>query len=449
MADQLVINSATPIGSGRFYYKLDTNQGTYYYTPTEFLNQGLLQGNTQFFESGFIRNPEITKNLKSIEIAPGILQDKIGGLYENANRGILLTQEQAAKIMGGGKETFSDWNNVTSSGGVVDNYDITQANRNTGSAFGPIGGMGEFQGNLVYTRPTEANSNYSYITPYDQYDSGYSMRNTNVTVEKKGGLLGSAIRTIGGAFGDIPVIGDIAAYAIGGPALLGVVKGGQIAAAGGSPMDAFKAGATSGALIGAGQALTGGASFVPEPTTAVAAPAEYAALADAFGTDPSVPSAFNTAVNTALGQTPELGQFGSVGTSGFGTALPSAAEVAAGLTSAGFAPGTAANLAGQTAAGVGATNLLGGATAAAPLAAEASPISIQQALQGARLVNSLLNPQQPQTPNLLNRAQELLKTQGAVDYTSLLGLLNQRAQTSGLLGTRYQPQSINLASLLG
>jgi hypothetical protein len=57
------------------------------------------------------------------------------------------------------------------------------------------------------------------------------------------------------------------------------------------------------------------------------------------------------------------GTFGNVGTGGFGSALGSAADLAASLTNAGFSAGTAANLAGQTAAGTGATNLLGGATA--------------------------------------------------------------------------------------
>jgi hypothetical protein len=91
---------------------------------------------------------------------------------------------------------------------------------------------------------------------------------------------------------------------------------------------------------------------------------------------------------------------------------------------------------------------LGGATAAAPLAAPKT-ISIQDALRGARLVNNLLTPQQPQVPNMLGNAQQALAQPGAVDYNSLLGLLNQQASTAGLLGTRFQPQSINIASLLG
>jgi hypothetical protein len=40
-------------------------------------------------------------------------------------------------------------------------------------------------------------------------------------------------------------------------------------------------------------------------------------------------------------------------------------------------------------------------------------------------------------------------TMAGVDYSGLYNLLAQRAAASGLLGTQYQPQSLNLASLLG
>jgi hypothetical protein len=230
-----------------------------------------------------------------------------------------------------------------------------------------------------------------------------------------------------------------------------IYAGGGFAGLGGGGGSGVAGGTAAG--LGGADAVTAaewfggtGAATAPGAIFGSAAPAAAAV----------VPSAFETAINTAptsaptvsLGPTTELGSFGPVGTAGFGTALPPASEVTAGLIGAGFSPGTAANLAGETAAGVGATNLLGGATAATPLALPKT-ISVQQALQGARLINSLLTPQQQQTPNMLGRAQEALATQGAVDYSSLLGLLNQRASAAGLLGTRFQPQSINLASLLG
>ena len=96
-----------------------------------------------------------------------------------------------------------------------------------------------------------------------------------------------------------------------------------------------------------------------------------------------------------------------IGTAGFGSALRPAAELAADLVAAGFAPGTAANLAGTTAAGIGATNLLGGATALAPVASGLSWIDKLKGLLpsgrpslpfgniGSNVISGLLQPQQP------------------------------------------------------
>ena len=95
-----------------------------------------------------------------------------------------------------------------------------------------------------------------------------------------------------------------------------------------------------------------------------------------------------------------------IGTAGFGSALRPAAELAADLVAAGFAPGTAANLAGTTAAGIGATNLLGGATALAPVASGLSWIDKLKGLLpsgrpslpfgniGSNVISGLLQPQQ-------------------------------------------------------
>lgn len=218
----------------------------------------------------------------------------------------------------------------------------------------------------------------------------------------------------------------------------------------GAPPGTFTSGAGAGTAAGSAMG-TATAAEALALESAVYGGSQVAAAPAAF-----VPSAFEAAIATAptsaptisLGPTTELGSFGSTGTAGFGTALPPASDVTAGLISAGVSPGTAANIAGETAAGIGPTNLLGGATAATPLSAPPT-ISIQDALRGARLVNSLLTPQQPQVPNMLGRAQEALAQQGGVDYNTLLGLLNRQASTAGLLGTRFQPQSINIASLLG
>lgn len=75
----------------------------------------------------------------------------------------------------------------------------------------------------------------------------------------------------------------------------------------------------------------------------------------------------------------------------------------------------------------------------------ASNISLRDAFQGAKLVSGLLTPQQ----QAMSQQMPTSAPQGAVDYSTLLGLLSQRAGGTGLLGTRFQPQPINLASLLG
>lgn len=149
-----------------------------------------------------------------------------------------------------------------------------------------------------------------------------------------------------------------------------------------------------------------------------------------------VPSAFQGAVGSALGGGAELGSFGNLGTAGFGSALPPASEVAAGLTAGGFAPGTAANLAGLTAAGTGATNLLGGATAFAPISPGAASFGLKQAADALRAGNAIKNllGQEPQIPNMLGRNQ---MPQGSVDYSAYLNLLAQRprrADITTLLG---------------
>ena len=207
------------------------------------------------------------------------------------------------------------------------------------------------------------------------------------------------------------------------------------------------------AIVGGGLAASGLLSGAASTGAAAGGGAAELASVGATGaglTAPvavSVPSAFGSAVNSALAGGSSLGSAGAIGTAGFGSALPAAADVAAGLTAGGFAPGTAANLAGMTAAGTGATNLLGGATALAPIAGN-QPLAIGDVLKGARLANSLLNPQQPQPQTQPIGQDQGLRATG-IDYSGILNLLATRPMTSGLLGTRYQPQSINLTSLLG
>jgi hypothetical protein len=77
-----------------------------------------------------------------------------------------------------------------------------------------------------------------------------------------------------------------------------------------------------------------------------------------------------------------------------------------------------------------------------------SSISARDAARAARSAYSLLNPAGAGGEGGVDSggAQQSM---GGVDYSGLYNLLAQRAIAGGLLGTRYQPQPVNLASLLG
>lgn len=92
---------------------------------------------------------------------------------------------------------------------------------------------------------------------------------------------------------------------------------------------------------------------------------------------------------------------------------------------------------------------LGAIVSAAPLAAASPALSIQDAFRGARLVQGLLTPQQQMQYNPYAQMQGLQQPQGSVDYSEILNLLSKSPQATGLLGTQYQPQPINISTLLG
>ena len=158
-----------------------------------------------------------------------------------------------------------------------------------------------------------------------------------------------------------------------------------------------------------------------------------AAIRGAAAGTAAVPSAFDAAVSSALGGGAGLGSFGAVGTGGLIGTVPTAAEVAAGLTAAGFAPGTAANLAGLTQAGVGAAG------------AGASALSASDILRGLNTVRGLMGGQQPTG---MPQGGGAGYTPQAVDYSGILNLLASKPQEVSLLGTRFQPENASIAEYL-
>jgi len=102
------IESATPWGSGRFYYKLDTNQGTFYYAPTEFVQKGLVSNGIQFYDKGFVNKKDLVKNAAAVELPKGLataLEAQSG--YTNANRGLIFTEDQFNSFNTGGVNSYA------------------------------------------------------------------------------------------------------------------------------------------------------------------------------------------------------------------------------------------------------------------------------------------------------------------------------------------------------
>lgn len=428
------INSIKPVGSGRFYHNVDTDQGKFVYVPSEFVFQGLRQKDNQYFEKSFL-NQEYLDKLKSVQLDPGLVTSELKKAgYQNPGSGFLISD--------------ADFNK----------YDLDSENISYYSAkgkyAGPVKGIAQLGDELVYSFEGAGGSTYGYV------DKKGTPTETTITItpgKKRFGKLGEWAGDIAGAFAEIPFGAEIAGLLSGNPALYASLKSLQTAGSGGDLEDTLKSGAKAYATaVAAGEV---GKSIAGTPTGAGVEPG---AGVDVYPVDPgvtpditsipgtpslppvtppTVPSAFDTAIDTAISGRVGEGAFGQVGTGGFGTAIPSAESVATNLRNAGFSAGTADALAGVNLAGVGAATTAG------------LPISLSDAVRGLRTASNVYNALNPSSAGGgggggvdQGGAQP---TMSGVDYAGLYNLLAQRAAGSGLLGTRYQPQSINLASLLG
>lgn len=428
------INSIKPLGSGRFYHDVDTDQGKFVYVPSEFVFQGLRQKDNQFFEKSFL-NQEYLDKLKSVQLDPGLITSELKKAgYQNPGSGFLISD--------------ADFNKYD-----LDPLNITSYSAK-GKYAGPVKGIAQRGDELVYSFEGAGGSTYGYV------DKSGTPTETTITItggKKKFGKLGEWAGDIAGAFAEIPFGAEIAGLLSGNPALYASLKSLQTAGSGGDLEATLKSGAKAYATaVAAGEV---GKSIAGTPTGAGVEPS---AGVDVYPVDPgvtpditsisgtpslppvtptTVPSAFDTAIDTAISGRVGEGAFGQVGTGGFGTAIPSAESVATNLRNAGFSAGTADALAGVNLAGVGAATTAG------------LPISLSDAVRGLRTASNVYNALNPSSAGGggggdvdYGGAQP---TMSGVDYAGLYNLLAQRAAGSGLLGTRYQPQSLNLASLLG
>lgn len=224
----------------------------------------------------------------------------------------------------------------------------------------------------------------------------------------------------------ISAIATTVGAVVGGPVGAGVANTVAGLVQGESPEEAIKGGVVSGLTVGAGQALLGGQGVYG---------GDVDVQPGGFYGESAAPISEAIPVSTNPVRFPgvEVQPTYTPSPGSFQEALPGLGV----STQASTAPFTA--LPGTFQAATAATDGL--------LSKIASPsLSLTDALRGARLVSGLLTPQQQQQ---MEQQQIGNLPQGLVDYSQLLGLLSQRARGTGLLGTQFQPQPLNLTSLLG
>jgi hypothetical protein len=502
----LLISRVTP-WINPYEYILNTNKGDFIYVPQDIVNKGYVKEEN----AGFIQNADGTFGIKKENrqyFHPELLkQDLLSAAGRTKIDENLFTDAQKSEmsnLVGGDINTgylfpASQYMGTVSTTPYYYTLDEDSPPISGVSSLSNQGvGGTAFDSGYKYILGTPTSNNFDFINP----DASINTLTTTYTAPKKrGGILGSAARSIVGAIADIPYLPEIAAFATGSPVLYGSLKAAQTAAAGGDLEDTIKSGVVSGGtmylgqqILGPGEAAAGGV----EPGVG-GLPSDYNVdpygpggeiTPDTGGFPPNynvepygpggivppqpVDMGLGSGIKTTLPPLPDEGLLGTTTTPDYGLSPQTTPGVSGGQ---GLEPPTMPNVGGLGGAqGItvpvsggtvgqlgttptGATPVLGdpGSFINDPnvlgtdVIAQGTPssISLRDATRAARLANSLLNPAEAGGTGGGVAQDSAQQTMAGVDYSGLYNLLAQRALAGGLLGTRYQPQSINLASLLG
>ena len=397
---------------------LTINGQTYTFHPKNILEKGFVANGQQFY------NPNVLANLDKAYEQGQAVNLKDVGWYDDflkkndlSTEGILLPAgELNFKIAGGNGYKVAPIGNLTEDGRVKLNE---------------ITGIGKVGDQYVYTTD---------VTKVDATDaSGYYDQSGQGRAEwtkERGGLLGSASRAVA----KVPFLPEIAGAATQNPYVYATLKGLQGGATGQDPLKVgLKAGATILAADLASGLLKGTPAGVEGGTGAF--DADVGGISDAM-TGGGVPRGTMSAAQlSASNIDPSILE------------TMSAEQVAqAGINSPYYAAAQSnidpLLLEGMSAQQVATAPVL--TTAALTPAIAAGSISLSDAFRGARAassINNLLNPPSAGEGGVDQGGAQ--PTMAGVDYSGLYNLLAQRSPTGGLLGTQYQPQPLNLASLLG
>lgn len=461
-----------------YEYILNTNKGDFVYVPQDVVNKGYVAERYEFTGSGAdLRQTKEKRQYFHPEFLNQNLLSAAGRTKIDENLFTDAQKSEMSNLVGGNINTgylFPVAQYMSTVSGNPSFYTLDEdspAISGVSSLSSQGVGGTAFDSGYKYILGTPSSNNFDFINP----DASINTLTTTYTAPKKrGGILGSAARSIVGAIADIPYLPEIAAFATGSPVLYGSLKAAQTAAAGGDLEETIKSGVVSGGTMYLGQQILG-------PAEAAAGGVEPGVGVDVYPVDAGV----TPDITTIPGGSPTLppvdyGLLGGTNAYDAGVGLdvmnpppaapPMTAEQLAAsnidpLTREGMSAeqitketinspyyrAAQSNIDPSILEGMSAEQVAGApvlTSAGLASGAAASTIGLSDAFRGARLANSLINPPSAGGTGGVDSGGAQQTTSG-VDYSGLYNLLAQRALAGGLLGTRYQPQSINLASLLG
>ena len=484
-----------------YEYIVNTNQGDFVYVPQDVVNKGYVAERYEFTGSGGdLRQTKEKRQYFHPEFLNQNLLSTAGRIKIDENLFTDAQKSEMSNLVGKDINTgylfpaVKYFETVKPSPSFYTLDEDSPAISGVSSLSNQGVGGTAFGSGYKYILGTPTSNNFDFINP----DASINTLTTTYTPPKKrGGILGSAARSIVNVIADIPYLPEIAAFATGNPVLYGSLKAAQTAAAGGDIEDTIKSGVVSGGTMALGQqilgpvdATAGGVepgvgvevypvdagvtpNITPIPATPSLPPVDYGLLGDASlptaapgmgggtgitGTPPPLPDAGvlgSAPVDYGLGpqttpgidggvglQQPTMPNVGGMG-GGQGINVPVSGGTVGQL---GTTPSGATPVLGDPGSFINDPSVLG--TDVIPQGTP-SGISPRDAARALRSAYNLLNPAEAGGAGGGVDQGGAQQSMGGVDYSGLYNLLAQRALAGGLLGTRYQPQPVNLASLLG
>jgi hypothetical protein len=484
---QLAVDKVIP-WINPYEYILNTNQGDFVYIPKDIVNKGYVAERYEFSGSG--ADLRQTKEKRQYFHPEFLNQDFLGQAKAvNLDQGV-FTDEQ--------KKALSD-----SVGGDVTNGYLFPAVKyfetvkssptfySISESAPPISGIKSISDQGV-NEAVNFDSGYKYVIgegndkQFDFINPDSSIITLTAGEAPSGrGKLGKELRRAAIKIGQVPFLTQATAFIpVVGPYVYSALRGAQMGAEGKDPLEAGLQGGAELVLSNAIKTAIGGT-----PVDVGGLPSDYDV--DPFGpggiTPDVVPPALPPVDYGLLGDAslptaaPGMGGGTNAYDSGVGLDVMNPPPAAPPMTAEQLA---ASNIDPLTREGMSAEQITkeainspyyraaqsnidpsilegmsAGQVASAPVltsaglasGAAASTISLSDAFRGARAassINNLLNPPSAGGDGGVDPggAQQSM---GGVDYSGLYNLLAQRAISGGLLGTRYQPQPVNLASLLG